>query len=306
MKLVLSLNNKNRMYDYISMGIDTFVLGCSYSFYSSHIFSLEEIKELIEKYGHQKFYVALNALYDQHMLDEVSMFIDELSNIGVQGILFQDFGILQIIKEKGYHFDMMYSPETLNTNAQTLNVLYKQGITSAFLSKVIPLAEQLDILKTVKMPLMIQVHGVEYIAASKRELLTNYQEASQLNFDKSENGNLTLLAKNSNYKMNIYEDYMGTHIFSHTRLYALDLLNQLADFRYLYIETKMMSDEEALEIASIYSDAICSYQDGTYNKNVKEYMNLLYRMNTPIDRGFLFDQTVYKLEDMRKMDDEKR
>lgn len=306
MKLVLSLNNKNRMYDYISMGIDTFVLGCSYSFYSSHVFSLEEIKELIEKYGHLKFYVALNALYDQHMLDEVSMFIDELLNIGVQGILFQDFGILQIIKEKGYHFDMMYSPETLNTNAQTLNVLYKQGITSAFLSKVIPLAEQLDILKTVKMPLMIQVHGVEYIAASKRELLTNYQEASQLNFDKSENGNLTLLAKNSNYKMNIYEDYMGTHIFSHTRLYALDLLNQLADFQYLYIETKMMSDEEALEITSIYSDAICSYQDGTYNKNVKEYMNLLYRMNTPIDRGFLFDQTVYKLEDMRKMDDEKR
>lgn len=44
----------------------------------------------------------------------------------------------------------------------------------------------------------------------------------------------------------------------------------------------------------------------TYNKDVKEYMNLLYRLKTPLDRGFLFDQTVYKLEDMRKIDNEKR
>ena len=34
-------------------------------------------------------------------------------------------------------------------------------------------------------------------------------------------------------------------------------------------------------------------------------MQLLYQLKTPIDRGFLFDQTVYKLEDVRKMDHEK-
>ena len=67
----------------------------------------------------------------------------------------------------------------------------------------------------------------------------------------------------------------------------------------------MMKDEEAIEIASLYSDALKSYKNGSYNKDIKEYMHLLYCLNTPLDRGFLFDQTVYKLEDMRKMDNEK-
>ena len=200
---------------------------------------------------------------------------------------------------------MMYSPETLNTNACTLNVLKEQGITSAFISRVIPLEEQKMILKSVDMPLMIQGHGVEYIAASKRALLSNYKDASGLDFDLSSINHLTLQARQSDYLFHVFEDQLGTHVFSKTRLYTLDLLNQIHDFDYWYIETLMMDEEEAIEIASLYSDALKSYDQQTYNRDVREYMNLLYRLKTPIDRGFLFDQTVYKLEDMRKMDNEK-
>ena len=306
MQLVISLNNKNRLYDYKSMGVHTFVLGCQHSFYAPYLFNLEEIKELVEKHSDCDFYVAINALYDQHMMCEVEKFIEKVAMLPIKGIVFQDFGVLQIIKEHGYTFEVMYSPETLNTNAQTLNVLHQQGVTEAFISRVIPLEEQLDICQSVKMPLMLQVHGIEYIAASKRMLLTNYEEASHLHFDKDQNAGLTLLARNSDYQLDIYEDEKGTHIFSHARLYALDLFNQIQNFDKLYIETMMMDDEEAIEIVSLYSDALSSFEKGTYNKDVHEYMGLLYRMKTPIDRGFLFDQTVYKLEDMRKMDDEKR
>ena len=73
----------------------------------------------------------------------------------------------------------------------------------------------------------------------------------------------------------------------------------------VYIETLMMSDEEAIEVASLYSDALKSFEKQTYDRDVKAYMQLLYQLKTPIDRGFLFDQTVYKLEDVRKMDHEK-
>lgn len=85
----------------------------------------------------------------------------------------------------------------------------------------------------------------------------------------------------------------------------LDLLNQIHHFDYLYIETLMMSEEEAVEVASLYSDALKSFENHTYDRDVKAYMRLLYQLKTPLDRGFLFDQTVYKLEDVRKMDHEK-
>lgn len=306
MKIVLSLNQKERLYDYIDMGIDTFILGGEYSFYCPCVFSLDDISEITKKYLKQDFYIAMNALYDQHMINDVESYIDQLSQMNIKGIVFQDFGVLQIVKEKGYSFDMMYSPETLNTNASSLNILHHQGVTSAFLSKVIPLDEQKRIATLKQMPLMIQGHGVEYIAASKRKLLTNYQEASGLDFQKGINDDLSILSKDSTYRFGIYEDSKGTHIFSKTRLYTLDLFHQLEDFDYLYIETLMMSEQEAIEITSLYSDALQSYQNGTYNRDVKEYMNLLYRLKTPLDRGFLFDQTVYKLEDMRKIENEKR
>ncbi|MFR6100083.1 peptidase U32 family protein [Longibaculum muris] len=306
MKIVLSLNDQKRLYDYIDMGIDTFVLGGKYSFHCPYVFSLDEIAILTQKYPQCIFYVAVNALYDQHDIKDVEDYIKALSQMNIHGLLFQDYGVLQIVKDYQYHFDMMYSPETLNTNACTLNVLKSQGVTSAFLSRVIPLQEQLAICHDVKMPLMLQAHGVEYIAASKRELLSNYQAASGLSFQNNGIDHLTLKAKNSDYLLRIFEDEKGTHIFSDARLYTLDLLNQIHEFDYLYIETLMMNNEEAIEIASLYSDALKSYEQGTYDRDIKEYMNLLYRLKTPLDRGFLFDQTVYKLEDMRKMDNEKR
>lgn len=305
MKIILSLNKKERLYDYVSMGIDIFVLGGKHSFYYPFSFEIEEMKDMIDMYPQCHFYVAVNALYDQYMMDDIEKYIDSLNEIGVYGIVFQDFGILQIVKEKNYSFDMMYSPDTLNTNAYTLNTLKNHGITSAFISKVIPLEEQLIIQNEVSMPLMIHGHGVEYIATSKRKLLSNYKEASSLSFDLKGQNNLTLKARNSDYEFQVYEDEKGVHIFSKTRLYTLDLLNQIHHFDYWYIETLMMNEEEAIEVASLYSDALMSLKKETYDRDVKEYMNLLYRLKTPLDRGFLFDQTVYKLEDMRKMDNER-
>lgn len=305
MKLVLSLNNKNYLYDYKSMGVDTFVLGCQYSFYAPYIFSLEEIRELVQQHQDVHFYVSVNYLYDQHQIEEVKDFIKALHDIHVYGLIFQDYGVLNIVRKNGYSFDMMYSGETLNTNGNTLNVLSTLGVTSAYLSRVVPLEEQLLIKEKTNIPLMIQCHGVEYIAASKRKLLSNYKDASGKEFDISYDSHLTLLARNSDYQFRIYEDDKGTHIFSKSRLYTLDLLTYMSKFDYLYIETMDMSDHECIEVTSLYSDAIASFNNGKYNKEVKEYLPLLIKLRTPLDRGFLFDSTVYKLEDMRKLDNEK-
>ncbi|MCD7840349.1 MAG: U32 family peptidase, partial [Erysipelotrichaceae bacterium] len=220
MKLVISLNNKNRLYDYHDMGIDYYIIGTPYSFYTPHIFDIEEIKDMILSYPDCHFYVSLNALYDQEEIVDIESYIDSLSHIGVSGILFQDFGILQIVKEKGYHFDMMYAPETLNTNGQSINTLASLGITSAFLSHVIPLKEQLQIKHDTSIPLMMFGHGVEYMAASKRKLITNYQKASHKDFNGDK---LMIQDRSSKKKMHIFENDRSTLIFSEERLYTLDL-----------------------------------------------------------------------------------
>ena len=61
---------------------------------------------------------------------------------------------------------------------------------------------------------MLQAHGVEYIAASKRVICYQiYQAASGLSFQNNGIDHLTLKAKNSDYLLRIFEDVKGTHIF---------------------------------------------------------------------------------------------
>lgn len=305
MKLALHLNSTRYLYDYLSMGVELFVVGGKYS--SGHVLnlSIDEMRDVKEKCIDKKVYVLVNGLYDEHEIEGLEVYLKELNNIHVDGLLFQDFGVLTIVKENGYSFDMMYSPDTLNTNGMTLDVLSYYGITSAFVSRVIPMQEQLLIKEQTSIPLMIQAHGVEYIAASKRELLSTYKQATNKEFSSNKENMIVLMPRNSEYECYVYEDSRGTHVYSCSRLYTLDLLNTLEVFDYLYIETLFMSETEAIEVTSIYSDCIKAVDSGWYNKEVKEYMPLLRRISPSLDRGFLFDQSVYKLEDMRKLDNER-
>ena len=272
MKLALQLNKIEYLYDYLSMGVELFVVGGEYSMQAVLKLSVEEIKQVKEKCNHKKVYVLVNGLYDQYEMEGLSLYLKELNGI-IDGLLFQDFGVLQIVKENKYSFDMMYTPETLNTNGLSINALSKYGVTSAFVSGVIPLEEQLIIKEQCSIPLMIKGHGIEYLASSKRKLLSTYKDASSKDF--STNQTLIMKPRDSDFKCYIYEDQRGTHVLSYDRLYTLDLFNTLKVFDYLYIETLMMNENEAVEVVSLYSDALKGLENGRYNKEVKEFLPLL-------------------------------
>lgn len=301
MKLALHLNNMDYLYDYINMDVELFIVGGEYSSGGGFNLSIDEIKKVKEICQNRLVYVLVNGLYDEYELEGLESYLKQLNQCGVDGLLFQDFAVVMFVKEKNYHFDMMYSPETLNTNGMTLDALSYHGITSAFISRVIPIEEQLLIKEKTNIPLMIQGHGVEYIAASKRELLTTYKQETKKEFSDC----VVLKPHHSDYECYIYEDNRGTHVYSCSRLYTLDLLNTLQGFDYLYIETLFMKDQEAIEVTSIYSDCLKAMRENKYNKEVKEYLPLLRKISPLLDRGFLFDQTVYRLEDMRKLDHER-
>ena len=60
---------------------------------------------------------------------------------------------------------------------------------------------------------MIQVHGVEYMAYSKRKLLTNYFKEINQDIPIGISDDLTIQANGVNYSCHVYEDQYGCHIF---------------------------------------------------------------------------------------------
>jgi predicted O-methyltransferase YrrM/collagenase-like PrtC family protease len=300
LRMALHLTHKDYIHDFKQMGVEMFIVAGDFSAYSPVKYTLDEIAEINERVN--ETYVMVNGLYDEHELSRLFKYIDELAKLSIRGILFQDFAVLHYVKKKRYEFDMMYAPMTLNTNHRTLNVLGDQGVSSAWVSKEIPLEEQISIKKNTHMPIMIQGHGVQYMMSSKRHLISTYEQAIDRSFNKD---NVILHARESDYASHIYEDERGTTIYSVNKLYTLDLFNQLDVFDYLYIETNYMDVSEAIEVTHMYSDCLKTYYDQgleVYVHHVKEYMPLLKNMSSPLDRGFLHDSTLYRLEDVKRRD----
>ena len=309
MELVVHLNSRKFINDFIEIGIKNFIVGTKY-FSCRQALSLDyqELKDLDEQLKDKKLWVLVNALIEEHNLDELVDHLAKLNEIKIAGILFQDFSVLQICKENNYNFEMIYSPDTLNTNQATLNYLKTLGINSAFLAREIPLDEKMIIAKNTDLKTMVQVHGVEYMAYSKRKLLSNYFKETGIDHGVLIDDNLTIQANAVDYRCHIYEDKFGCHVLSEKQLCTLDILSNFSCFDYLYFESLFIDDLKVVEIVSLYQEAINSISKETYGKVSKELISMLHQIENNVEyhHSFMFDATVYKIDDVRKREENER
>lgn len=309
MELVVHLNSRKFINDFIEIGIKNFIVGTKY-FSCRQTLSLDyqELKDLNEQLKDKKLWVLVNALIEEHNLDELVDHLAKLDEIKIAGILFQDFSVLQICKENNYNFEMIYSPDTLNTNQATLNYLKTLGINSAFLAREIPLDEKMMIAKNTDLKTMVQVHGVEYMAYSKRKLLSNYFKETGIDHGVLIDDNLTIQANAVDYRCHIYEDKFGCHVLSEKQLCTLDILSNFSCFEYLYFESLFIDDLKVVEIVSLYQEAINSISKETYGKVSKELISMLHQIENNVEyhHSFMFDATVYKIDDVRKREENER
>lgn len=309
MELVVHLNSRKFINDFIEIGIKNFVVGTKY-FSCRQALSLDyqELKDLNEQLKDKKLWVLVNTLIEEHNLDELVDHLAKLNEIKIARILFQDFSVLQICKENNYNFEMIYSPDTLNTNQATLNYLKTLGINSAFLAREIPLDEKMMIAKNTDLKTMVQVHGVEYMAYSKRKLLSNYFKETGIDHGVLIDDNLTIQANAVNYRCHIYEDKFGCHVLSEKQLCTLDILSNFSCFDYLYFESLFIDDLKVVEIVSLYQEAINSISKETYGKVSKELISMLHQIENNVEyhHSFMFDATVYKIDDVRKREENER
>lgn len=291
MKLIVHLNDlamieplKNKGIEAITIGTDHFSTGGILKCDSQMI---GEIMNQVQ--SQMKVYVMVNRLFHQHEISGLKSFLNQIKE--VDGILFQDFGVLNIVQELGLKFEMIYAPDTLNTNHETLNTLYSLGVSSFMLASQLHQDELEDIVSKSKGKTMIQIHGVQYISCSRRMLLTNYFNQIGLKQASSYEEKLYIKVNKQEEYSYIYEDESGTHMYTMNELCTLDM-----DIpgEYGYIETLYLDNEYLL-------DVIDAYQQQNSMMNLKnKYLMHVY------DQGFLEDGTVYTIEDVRKREENEK
>ncbi len=283
MEIISSIKNINQ-YENIKNKVDGIVLGCQYSFYADNYFSLEEISSIVKKANadHKKVFVLVNKIMHVDNTNNISSFIDSLIKLDAY-IIFQDLGILQLLKEKSYLDKGIYNPLTMITNYMDL-LCYDEGLNAIGVSNEIPLKD-VSLISTKSNNVFYLGFGYHPMYQTYRHIVSLYKEYSGLKF---ENKDLYLQeATRTNDRCPIIENDYGTVVFRNGVINVLKEIELLKDVKYLFIDGIFLQEEQFNLVISSYYDVI--------NKSITKEQGLeqIKTLNIPENNNFMYADSVY-------------
>ncbi|MBT0950634.1 peptidase U32 family protein [Streptococcus infantis] len=254
---------------------------------------LREIAKIIHDAG-KELIVAVNALMHQDMMDRIKPFLDFLEEIKTDYITVGDAGVFYLVNREGYSFKTIYDASTMVTSSRQINFWgQKAGASEAVLAREIPSAELFKMPEILEIPAEVLVYGASVIHHSKRPLLQNYYNFTQIDDEKSRQRDLFLAEPSdpeSHYS--IFEDNHGTHIFANNDLDLMTKLTELVEhgFTHWKLEGLYTPGQNFVEIAKLFIQARNLIQEGNFTHDqaflLDEEVRKLHPKNRFLDTGF--------------------
>jgi putative protease len=287
-------------------GADAFVIGEQrYGLRLAGEFTKDDVKKAVElAHSHGKrVYVAMNAIFHNDKIDDLSDYIQFLSSVHVDAIIFGDPAVLMVVREVAPQMKLHWNTETTATNWYTCNYWGEKGAKRAVLARELNMDAIIETKENAKVEIEVQVHGMTCMFQSKRSLLGNYYEyqgklleVQQRNDEK----NTFLHDKERENKYPIFEDENGTHIMSPNDICIVDELQDMieAGVDSFKIDGILKSPDYLLAITKVYRKAIdvCAEDPDQYEDlktDLLEEIEEIQPKNRPLDTGFFFKETVY-------------
>ena len=258
-KFLISINKLSDIEVYKKVGVTTFLLPIQYIAVG---YEISFIIEQINKYGKDN-YCLVNRMLDCKGIDELKKVILQLKTI--KGIIFEDIGVYELIKELGLNIETIYFPNHFNTNYESINYFLNKGISSAFISNELTKEEIKDILNNANKELIVHVFGYNQAMYSRRLLLSNFNSY----YDLPNNRMTDIKEVHSGYEFKVVEDDSGTVLYNGVIFDGRELLH-LNNVKYFYINSSF-----------IEQNVIIDFLNGNEIANS--------------DNGFLDKETIFKL-----------
>jgi putative protease len=274
----------------LSAYADGFLIGNQlFSARLTRSFDVDEIikaTHLIKSLNKEVFLV-INQLFTDQQLEEVDLFLKQLNLNLFSGIIISDLGLIALLSKTNQKDLIIYHPETLLTNHYDFNDLSNYGIKGAFVAKEITLEDVLWIGKHKKHQLFMTGHGHLSMFYSKRRLIENFLEFSELDLNLSYDQDLKLIEEHrKDEAFPILEDFAGTHVFSSHVFASIEKIDELKSYvDYLVIDSIFKDDLYALSILKMY-------QEGKIDPKLKKEFEETYKEKW--DYGFFNKKTIYK------------
>ncbi len=199
-------------------------------------FSRQDMEEGV-KFAHnlgKKVYVTLNAYLKNDELKKVREYLGFLHDIGVDGVIISDPGVIWIAKKDFPDLPLHLSTQQNVTNYLAARFYHELGIERIVLARELSLSEIKTIKKEIPtLEIEVFIHGAMCIAYSGRCLLSEYflrRSANRGDCAQSCRWTYYLMEqKRPGEYLPVFEDDRGTYILSSKDLMTLPILKELID-----------------------------------------------------------------------------
>lgn len=277
-----SLDNINNIINsdsYILLGID------KYSVNTLNI-SFDEIKSILNITNN--VFLSLNKNISNSELLEVEKLLIEINKLDIKGLFYADVAIVNIVNRLNLNINLIWSAEHLTTNYFTINYWYKHNVKSTFLSNEITKEEIVDIVNNTSSKIFVQLFGFIPMYVSKRHAVKNYLNHFKLDL----NSHKYYLFKEDK-KYSIVDNNEGTMIYSN---FIINGLKEYAELKnnidYVIINGYDIDSNKLLSVIDIFKEV--------NKKNVDKLDNKLLDLFDNLDKGFLYEETIYRVKKNEK------
>lgn len=205
-------------------------------------------------------YVFINRILDDNDLDELQ---NILSNSHIKGIVFDDLGIIDVVKDLDIVKILLL--DHLATNTLSINY-YLEYVDSIVVSNDLTENEIRSIVANAKKPLVVNVFGLKTLMYSRRLLLSNYENYYHLP------SNTNVSAKIDDKGFKIIENNYGTKFYASNYYDALKLLD-LKNVLFFWYDPILLTSSQvkavilnnnltAIDTSTIFLDQATFYKVG--------------------------------------------
>jgi len=281
-----------------NFGADAVYCGLeSFSLRNARNFTLNELKEAIN-YTHKakkKIYLTLNSYLFDKDFPKLFEIITFLKNNPPDAIIVSDLGVLSILQE--LNIPIHISTQANITNAFAANFLQQFNVKRIIAARELTLEDLNTFVKNANIDVEVFVHGAMCMAYSGRCFISSYLV--------NRSANKGDCAQSCRWKYIIYEEtrkntplYLeeyqnGSFIFNSYDLCALPILDKIINTgaKSVKIEGRNKSDYYVAITTKCYRQAIDSYYNGTFKKNIGVLFNELKTVShRPYSFGFFLNK----------------
>ncbi len=237
-----------------------------------------------------KLYVTVNTLVDDSEMSALGDYLVFLHNIGIDGIIVQDMGVVRVARKVVPDLPLHASTQMTVTNSQGAIFAYNHGMQQVVVARETTLNDMAKICE--KMPGQIEgfIHGALCVCYSGQCLMSSLIGGRSGNRGRCAQPcrlPYTLVDKDGN---NLLEHVdAGQYLLSPKDMNTLDVLPQLIEsgVASYKIEGRMKRPEYVAVVTDVYRRAMDSYLAGNYQVSSEDKKNIEQIFNRDFTTAYL-------------------